>query len=297
MALVERIAFNCRAVINRIRQAGRRSLLPLADFDRQLFVVGAQKAGSTSLFAYLAEHPGICASDNKETEFFSRDERFARGRDYYRSLFAKRSGCQYSMDATPEYMYYPRCAERIHSYYPDTARIVMVLREPVSRAFSAFNMYQQLVKQPWFEDYVKTHSPAMRDFFQPFIDGSMPVAIDRFIQREIEIIASGASVEEPGLIRRGLYGAQIEHFVNLFGRDRVLILFSNELRQEPAVAVHKVLDFAGLSPLDDQSFPMMHVRPYTVDASAKLVIEQYAGDMFTEDKRLLTERYGLSVPW
>ena len=64
-----------------------RRFLPLQDIPQQLFIVGAQKAGTTSLHAYLIQHQKIVEGDSKELAFFHKDAVYAKGVDYYRARF------------------------------------------------------------------------------------------------------------------------------------------------------------------------------------------------------------------
>jgi len=287
---------NRKQIANSIKQT-IRAIRPLEGFKGHLFIAGAQKAGTSSLFAYLSGHPLLCGADIKETEFFSRDDLFEKGGRYYRTLFPVSAVGRYSVDATPEYMYHKCCAERIYELFPENTKIVMLLREPASRGFSAFNMYQQIYQKRWFAKHVNTTCQNTREFFQPYINGTRALSIESFIEREMEIISSNIDLEEPSLIRRGLYASQIERYIQLFGRDNVLILFSDELRINPEKCVKRVLELIGLPTIPKQDYSMKHVRNYTVDGSVKNTINQYAKKLFDKDRGLLGEQFGLTVPW
>lgn len=115
----------------RARSADRR---PRVDPD--FIVVGAQKAGSTSLFAYLAAHPDVDQPLVKEIHYF--DLWADRGHSWYRSHFPLRSTstCM-SGEASPLYMAYPNALERIARDLPDV-KVVAILREPVARLVSHY---------------------------------------------------------------------------------------------------------------------------------------------------------------
>ena len=109
-----------------------------------LLIVGAQKAGTTSLFNYLDARRDFLGAQRKEVRFFNQVERFARGTPWYERHFdGRRSGLHF--EATPEYLYHPDAAARIQAHYPNV-RIVIILREPVARAYSAWNMYRRWAK-------------------------------------------------------------------------------------------------------------------------------------------------------
>jgi hypothetical protein len=268
----------------------------MSEFAGSLFIVGAQKGGTGALYSYIENHPQLACGDIKELHFFDREKNFAQGLNYYRSFFPVFSANRISFDATPKYLYYGRCAERIYEYSPD-AKIVMLLREPVSRAFSAFNMYQQIFDQKWFRSGVKNANQNWRDFLAPLLNDGKAIGIEDFLEREVRIINSQEKNEEPSLIRRGIYAPQIERFTKLFGRENVLILFSDDLKNHPGDVVEKVLDFSGLAPLSNLEYPLVHARDYTTDLRAKDLIIHHASEWFEQDRDALIKAHDLNVPW
>ena len=270
--------------------------MPRREFNSHVFMVGAQKAGTTSFHSYLVRHPLITGGDGKELHFFDRDRIYRKDASSYLSLFPALSGATHALDSTPVYMYNGKAAERIHAFRPD-AKIIMLLREPVSRAFSAFNMYQQICQQTWFAQELRNATDDGKTFFLPMIEGECAPDIRHFLDRELAIINGQAKGEEPALIRRGIYAPQLERFIRLFGRESVLVLFSDDLKREPERLVNDVLQFIGLEPLSGVQYPPMHVREYTADPSARDEIRRCAGQMFAKDKRELVDMFGLDVPW
>ncbi len=122
-------------------------------------------------------------------------------------------------------------------------------------------------------------------------------ALRYFLDRELEIMSHDRKAEEPSLIRRGLYAPQLERYIRLFGRENVLILFSNDLKSDTHNTVNKVCEFIGLKPFGDREYPMKYVLEYTVDQSGKELISQLASELFAKDKLELANTYGLDIPW
>ena len=265
-------------------------------FSNYIFIVGAQKAGTTSLYSYFNQRPELVGGEIKEKSFFSLDSFYEKGDKYYRSLFPIGSRYACGIDATPEYLYYGKCASRIHAFAPD-AKIIVLLREPVSRALSAFNMYHQLVRKQFFRESIRQGNKHTQDFFIPIIEGKVEPALRYFLDRELEIMSHDRKAEEPSLIRRGLYAPQLERYIRLFGRENVLILFSNDLKSDTHNTVNKVCEFIGLKPFGDREYPMKYVLEYTVDQSGKELISQLASELFAKDKLELANTYGLDIPW
>jgi hypothetical protein len=265
-------------------------------FSNYLFIVGAQKAGTTALYKYLEMRSELVGGANKEKAFFSSEYIFVKGTSYYHSLFPLGSGYSWGMDATPEYLYYGKCASRIHAFAPN-AKIVVLLREPVSRAFSAYNMYSKLVYGKWFRQRLMFGNKDSVDFFLPMAEGKVAPELGYFIESEMQIIRNGSGIAEPSLIRRGLYAPQLERYIRLFGRQNVLIIFDTELINDTNNTVKRVTSFVGLEPLNYKNYPLVNVREYTVDQRGKELISQIAGELFAKDKLELIQTYGLDVPW
>ena len=122
-----------------------------------LFIVGAAKSGTTSLYRYLREHPEIYMSRIKEPHHFSSAEhpdlkmyglpsdnleyhsRMIKKPDEYSQLIEPGKDAIYRGEASPSYLYDKRTAEKIYNYNKH-ARILIILRHPVDRAISHFKM-------------------------------------------------------------------------------------------------------------------------------------------------------------
>jgi hypothetical protein len=220
-------------------------------------IIGAQKAGTTALYDYLSQHPRIVPSRDKELGFFS-PELFADWPEHpnhrilctpkgtvfddprlYRRAVAWYHGRfpwphdlgrrRLTFEATPEYLYYPQAAKRIFDYDP-AMKLIVLLREPVERAFSAWNMYRS------FGDY------------RPFIYAPRRETreFEAAIRAELEHLSSNRGSLDPGYVRRGLYHEQLTRYFQWFDRRRVLVLDSVDLRRDTATVINQVIDFLGL---------------------------------------------------
>ena len=117
----------------------------LVDF----FIVGAPKAGTTSLFYYLNKNKGICMSSIKEPNFFSSQDLKIQKIYYdslildnlkeYERIFTPKNKQQIIGEASVSYLFYPNVANRIFDYNP-RSKIIIILRDPVERAFSHYSM-------------------------------------------------------------------------------------------------------------------------------------------------------------
>ncbi len=111
-----------------------------ASVAQRFFIIGAQMAGTTSLFEYLATHPDIFPSSVKEPKFFLRENPTAEDEDRYRSVFSGRGTERWEFEASPHYTQYPQYTgvpERIHARFPG-ARLIYILRHPIDRIYSHY---------------------------------------------------------------------------------------------------------------------------------------------------------------
>jgi Sulfotransferase domain len=100
-------------------------------------IAGTVRSGTTSLHRLLRGHPGVFAAGEKELHFF--DRHFDRGVEWYADLFADARPGQVVGEATPNYLYHPHAVERMASVIP-AAKVVVLLRDPVDRAYSQYWM-------------------------------------------------------------------------------------------------------------------------------------------------------------
>jgi hypothetical protein len=259
-APIDRPAMLIRALLLYVGYATRPSFL----------IVGAQKAGTTALHAYLRAHPHVVAGTTKEIGFFS-PEAIAdwpehphygvlcgdgdpvqplasrRKRAWYHSHFPLpyRLGRRIAFEATPEYLYVPEAAQRIRDYKPEMKLIVLV-REPASRALAAWNMYRN-----WgsYRPEVYAHRTETRSFAEA-------------VETELSGLEAGTAPREPGYVQRGLYAEQIARYLGLFGRDRVLVLAAEALAIRTDATLDRVARFLELPPFPKRAWQRVHVGGY-----------------------------------
>lgn len=184
-----------------------------------LFVVGASKAGTTSLWRYLSDHPDIFMSPKKEPRFFSRRDSLSSADEIraYLALFDGARGERLRGEASPSYLSRKRAPAAIHRVSPD-ARIVISLREPIERTHSA---YLSLVN-----DGVE------RRTFAQVIDDDL----------------AGRKVPgSPTYVKPQLYATAVERYRQTFG-DRVFLVFFEELVADPASVMGDLYRFLGVDP-------------------------------------------------
>lgn len=251
------IVYNLKHVLNRV--------IPTRGPD--FIIVGAQKSGTSSLFSYLNQHPKLLGARQKEINYFNDNLRFHKGKQWYEDFFKSyskpfRKGLRF--EATPEYLYHQKAAERIKTFNP-SLKIIIVLREPVKRAFSAWNMFRNFRvglngKPPRAESFNKNSN-----LYKELYSKAYP-SFEDVVVSEIEKIEKKVSnLPEPSFIRRGIYLPQIKAYTNLFGKDQVLVLGFKDLIQYKIETLNSILNFLDLEE-SDWSFlndEIRNQRPYT----------------------------------
>jgi hypothetical protein len=178
-------------------------------------VIGVPKAGTTTLAAALGAHPEVFVPREKELHFF--DRRFERGLDWYRSWFAPAGAARAAGEATPTYVYDARAMRRLAETLPE-ARLIVLLRNPVDRAYSNY-WYQRSLgyETRSFEEAVRAE---MADpDAQPFRH-----------------------------LTRGRYLPYLEAAAELFPRSRLLVLLFEDLRDRPEETLAAACRHVGVDP-------------------------------------------------
>lgn len=284
--LVPKIPTPVRRVLRGgVRGYGRVTapLRRLPDF----LIIGAQKAATTALYAYLRWHPGITGPSFKEVSFF--DLHYARGDTWYRAhlparprLWAvKQRYGEWPLvgEASPSYLFHPLAAERVAALMPE-AKLIAVLRNPVDRAFSHYRHEVALGREELsFEDALDAESDRMRG--------------------ELERMARDPSYFSHAwwnytYAARGNYAEQLERWFAAFPHEQLLVLISEDLLEEPAASYARTLDFLGVRPHELRSFPRIFARDYSEMSPAT---RERLGHEFEEPNRRLAALLGRKLPW
>ena len=203
-------------------------------------VVGAQRSGTTSLFAYLREHPEIAVPPGKEVPYFTHARHRVSWEEYMRSLFAGTDPGKRWGTVTPQYMVggltgpvpdtiadpgNPRnVPERIRERAPD-ARLIAILRDPIERACS-------------HHDWACEVGWENRPFDQAIADMLRPQALAS---------ARARPAERTGYISWGEYGRILAGYFAVFPREQMLVIYTTELKEDPAEVMRRVFEFVGVA--------------------------------------------------
>lgn len=206
-----------------------------------IVIVGAMRAGTTSLFSLLAGHPQVAAAFHKEVHYF--DLRFHLGTNWYRNQFkrprATACGRAIGLESSPYYLFDPRVPARMAAIMPDV-KLVFLLRDPVERAFSHYRKNLR--------------------------DGREPLSFADALAAEDERLAGEEDrmLNDPGYVSglhqyysyasRGRYAEQLIRWRRHFPTPQMLVIDAARMFACPAEALSELLAFVELEPWVPRQF-------------------------------------------
>jgi hypothetical protein len=213
-----------------------------------IMIIGVQKAGTTSLFDILSIAGEIAPCDVKEPAFFNSRTHYKKGIGTYLShysLFDQR----FILEATPAYLYSRQAPKRIKKYFPSPFFIIL-LRNPVERAYSAWNMYRTMyLSNPrliWDRYFQNADWEVKRGFNKLFFSSHFP-SFGEMVQKELRWMRMPFSFPEPSIVRRGLYSEQIRNYLDYFGPERMIVAEQRAFFSDLDCNVKKISSLIGIS--------------------------------------------------
>jgi hypothetical protein len=189
-------------------------------------VIGAQKAGTTSLFKYMETHPQLYMPPEKECLYFNDDERFSRGWGWYIDEFFNGAPPDRLWGTvTPHYMIDPRVPERIKDTLPDV-KLIALLRNPINRAYS----HHLMSVRRGYET---------RSFEDAVYELLKPDALEE---------ARKQPTETNGYIVIGEYGRILTKYYERFPHQQIFVSFTEELGHSPEQVLQTIFHFLGVDP-------------------------------------------------
>jgi hypothetical protein len=176
-------------------------------------IIGAQKSGTTSLWAYLRSHPEVHLSDYKEPGFFVAEMNWNRGLGWYEDLLGGPGDVIALGEASPFYTMYPffeGVPERIRSVVPHV-KLIYVMRDPIERMRSGY--------------------------IQLLADGTERRPIGVALLKDSRYVALSS------------YAMQLEPYFECFERSQILLLTAEELLDQREKTMQRVCEFLGVNPL------------------------------------------------
>jgi hypothetical protein len=191
----------------------------MTNVQPNFLIIGSQKAGTTSIYHILRQHPQIFMPVRKEINFFFLDAEYERGYQAYLAHFAPAPPEAAAIgEASPGYICHPLAPSRIHQRLPEV-RLVLTVRNPIERAYSQYwDNRRSLSEYRTFDQVIET---ALEADYHP---GRL------------------------GYFSRGTYIQYIERYLEFFPRQNLLVLPFDDLRQDAAGFYRRLFDFLGVDP-------------------------------------------------
>lgn len=194
-----------------------------------LFIVGAPKCGTTSIYEYLSQHPDVFMSPIKEPQFYNTDKKYNRdSQENYYKLFVEANSEKYLGEASPMYLYSKAASENIKALHSN-AKIIIMLRRPADIVYS---MYHQNLKNG-----VETAKSFQR-------------ALDlEEVRKKGELIPNNyQDVERLYYSEYPKYEQHIRRYINTFGEENVFIKLFDELNENTEKVVSEICNFLDINP-------------------------------------------------
>ncbi|AHY47992.1 Sulfotransferase domain [Rubrobacter radiotolerans] len=201
-------------------------------------IIGGRKCGTSLLYHILTQHPQVESAVKKEVHYF--DLHYYWGDDWYRAHFPPTTEADgrrvVTGEGSPYYLTHPHAARRMAKLVPG-AKLIALLREPVSRAYSHYQHEVRRFREPLdtFEEGIAAE------------EGRLSGELEAMQRRENYISANHAHFS---YLSRGIYVDQLKHYEKFFSRDQMLVLKSEDLFENTQELLGNVLDFLELPPWD-----------------------------------------------
>lgn len=243
-------------------------------------IIGTQKGGTTYLYDELVKQPGFASARTKEIHFF--DTYFHRGLGWYRAFFPRRAADgagPITGEASPSYLFRPHASRRAWEATPN-AKLIVVLRNPVDRAYSHYHHEVRLgFEQASFEDALaqeEARTAGERDRMILYQD------------------YTSHPYMHYSYLARGRYLDQLRDWHRYFPKEQLLVLSSDELQRDTLATVSRVGEFLGLRDWQPVNKIQPKVFPYPrLDER----VRQRLADYFAPHNRELFAYLGTDYGW
>jgi hypothetical protein len=195
-------------------------------------IIGAQKAGTTSLYNYITKYAeNFLSPRQKELHYF--DKQYHKSINWYKAQFPLNKKKGYiTGEATPYYFFHPLSAQRICEHFPKT-KLIVLLRNPIDRAYSHYQFEKNKGYEPLsFEKAIKSEEERIKN------ERKRIIMKDNYNSHSYQYFS---------YLNRGIYYDQLKDWFNYFSKDQFFILNSENLFSSPGQSLESIFDFVGLN--------------------------------------------------
>lgn len=215
------------------------------------FLIGAQKAATTSVYSWLSQHPDICAPMSvKDYAFFTRDDFFEKGLDHLSNFYKEEHNNEkIVLQGSVHYIFFEKALKRINRFNPN-AKFILILRNPIERALSA---YEYAIKF----DYEN-------------------LSINEAFKKEDERMTSTdhRTLSELTYKNHGLYYEQIQIFLKYFKRNQLKVVLYEEV-SNPELLTSELFKFLNV---DSKFTPEYKAMNITGKVKSQTIQKVFLGD-------------------
>jgi len=253
------------------------------------YIIGAAKSGTSSLYDYLVQHPGIQPTFTKEPRFF--DKYYDRGFNWYKvnfpfkfhkilvTKFLKKNFL--TCDATPRYLDHPHAPQRIKKLTPN-AKLIVLLRNPINRAYSNYNMRVNTgAEDLTFEKAIEREKKLGKTEFEKMLKDENYYSRDYYHYSYID---------------RSLYVNKLKRWMKVFPKEQFLILQSEKFFEDPSKVYNQVLKFLNLPKWDLVKYQKIGTARYKKPKLESNLRKQLV-DFFEPYNQELIELVGQKFDW
>jgi hypothetical protein len=259
-------------------------------------IIGVQKAATTTIFRNLCDHPNLLGPLEKELHFFDYNQNYSRGVAYYKNQFPLNWKRKTLIEATPRYLYDQESAQRIKNTLGSEVKLIISLRDPIARAYSAWNMYLEQRNREVFYKSMENKNPSFRLYSEYSL--KKPTFAEA-VNQEIEWLSNDQNISEPSIVKRGFYKDQILHWMEYFDRSNFYFLNSEDLKIPKFRS--KILSEIEIFLEVEPNLSKMVLYDHHVKQSKKPEIETEVNEklkvLFNSKNKDLSEITGINHPW
>ena len=241
-------------------------------------IIGAQKCGTSSLFYYLKQHPQLALPSKKEIHYF--DLNYQNGLNWYKSFFPFKFTNRKSGEASPYYLFHPHVPKRVQEVCPKV-RLIVMLRNPVDRAYSHYQMLRKLEIEPIssFEMAIEQENNRMEGQLEHFNQNP------HYKSMEYRMFS---------YLSRGKYTHQIKHWLQFFSIDQFLFIKSETFFSSPNQELRRVYDFLEIKQLYPKDLRPKKKGTYQdMNPQTRNELDQY----FSQENESLRGLLGNTYTW
>jgi hypothetical protein len=247
-------------------------------------IIGGQKCGTTFLYQLLVRHSHVKPAFAKEVHYF--DLNFRKGDNWYRSYFPlqlRNSRTYVTGEASPYYLFHPHAPRRASAVVPD-AKLIVLLRNPVDRAYSHYQHQVKRVKGEARETLT----------FEEAIEAEekiLPGEVNKMLQDEYY---QSLSHRTRSYLSRGIYIDQLLVWSSFFQRKQMLILKSEDLFDDTTNALERMLEFLEVPHWAPETYSIPNKREYS---GVSPLIRRRLDEYYKPYNQRLYEYLGVDFGW